>query len=66
MTSEIWTDKSKDDTPEPPVTKEEALQEFNKMMDRRIFIERNQSTLMSEDQIIRLSKIKEYVGSHLT
>ena len=50
---------------ESPITREEALEYITKKMDSHIFIERNCSSLMNEDQIIRLSKIKEYIKENL-
>lgn len=61
----VWTIPQQKEPDNKPVTREEVLDYINKRMDSHIFIERNCSSLMNEDQILRLSKIKEYIGEHL-
>lgn len=47
------------------VTREEALAWTNKHADSEIFIERNCSSLKTEDQIHRIAMIKEYIKENL-
>lgn len=55
----------KPEVEEEPVTLEEALNWASKHADSEIFIERNCSTLKTEDQIHRIAMIKEYIKKNL-
>lgn len=65
-TKSMWVDVTKELENIEPVTREEALSHVTKRLDSEIFIERNCSSLKTEDQIQRISLIKQYIQDHLT
>ncbi len=62
----VWIDLSKGLEPTTkPVTRQEALNHVVKKLESEIFIERNCSSLKTEDQIARLTLIMQYVKENL-
>jgi hypothetical protein len=60
-----WVDLTKELKTIEPVTREEALTHVTKRLESEIFIERNCSSLKTEDQIARLTLIMQYVKDNL-
>src|SRR5688572_2925742 len=60
-----WVDISKELKQIEPVTRKEALDHIVKRLESEIFIERNCSSLKTEDQIARLTLIMQYVKDNL-
>lgn len=67
MTSQkdtVWIDLTKEEKIKP-VTRDEALAHVTKKLESEIFIERNCSSLKTEDQIARLTLILQYIKDNL-
>lgn len=62
----FWFDATKELEKIEPVTREEALKHVVKRLESEIFIERNCSSLKTEDEIGRISLILQYVKDYLT
>ncbi len=60
-----WVDLTKELKTIKPVTREEALNHVVKRLESEIFIERNCSSLKTEDQIARLTFIMQYIKDNL-